>query len=306
MSAAVVDLNNVKHIISVTHDITERKWAEEALRESDEKFRSLLDSQESNILMLDFDGVHHYVNQVGIASLTASGTAQDIIGKRLHDLYPAHIADWQLEQIRRVITTGQGMSGDFQSVVNDRASWWHLNLQPIRNASGQVVQVMVNSHDITERKQAEEDLRKSENRFHSLYDNASIGMYRTTPDGHILLLNPAGVRMLGYDSLEEITKRNLEEDGFEPGYERIKFHERMKREGDIVGLESVWDKKDGSKIYIRESATAVKDGSGTIIYYDGTFEDITARKQAEEALRESELKYRSLIESSSDAIFLCG
>jgi PAS domain S-box-containing protein len=152
--------------------------------------------------------------------------------------------------------------------------------------------------------QSEEALHASENRFQSLYDNATIGMYRTTPDGRILLLNPAGVRMLGYDSLEQITKRNLEQDGFEPGYERIHFHERMEREGNIVGLESIWDKKDGSKIYIRESATSVKDDNGTIIYYDGTFEDISERKQAEEALRQSALQNSTILEIALDGFWL--
>jgi PAS domain S-box-containing protein len=146
-------------ILCVARNITERKKAEAELRESEERFRSLLDSQESNILVLDFDGVHHYVNQVGVASIASSGTAKDILGKRLHDLYPPQVADWQLEQIRRVITTGQGFSGDFQDGGNHPIRWWHLNLQPIRNASGQVVQVMVNSLDITERKRIENEIR---------------------------------------------------------------------------------------------------------------------------------------------------
>jgi diguanylate cyclase (GGDEF)-like protein/PAS domain S-box-containing protein len=135
--------------------------------------------------------------------------------------------------------------------------------------------------DVTERKRVEEALLESENRFHSLYDNTTIGIYRTTPDGRILLTNPAGIRMLGYNSFEEISERNLEEDGFGPNYERNQFHDRMKREGIIIGLETVWKRKDGSAIYIRENATAIKDSNGNIIYYDGTFENITERKQAE-------------------------
>ena len=139
-------------------DIQKLKEVETALRESEERFRSLLDSQESNILVLDFDGIHHYVNQVGVASIASSGTAKDILGKRLHDLYSPQVADWQLEQIRQVMATGKGFSGDFQE-GDHPVIWWHLNLQPIRNASGQVVQVMVNSLDITERKRIENEIR---------------------------------------------------------------------------------------------------------------------------------------------------
>jgi len=146
---------SVAYVVALIQDITERKRTEEELRKREEEHRSLLDSQESNILVLDFDGVHHYVNQVGVASITGARNAQDILGKRLHDLYPAPTADWQLAQIRQVITTGQGLSGDYENIVGQQTSWWHLNLQPIRNASGQVVQVMVNSLNITERKRME-------------------------------------------------------------------------------------------------------------------------------------------------------
>ena len=156
--------------------------------------------------------------------------------------------------------------------------------------------------DVTERRRAEEALLESERRFHSLYDTTTIGMYRTTPDGRVLLSNPAGLRMLGYDSLDELAKRNLEKDGFEPGYERSQFHERMKREGTIVGLESAWKRKDGSTIYVRENATAVKDNQGNILYYDGTFEDITERKQAEDALAASEAELRALFASMQDVV----
>jgi PAS domain S-box-containing protein len=136
-----------------------------------------------------------------------------------------------------------------------------------------------------ERKRAEESLRESEERFHSLFDNATVGIYRATPSGQLLFLNPAGIHMLGYDTFEEIASRDLEE-GYEPRYPRSQFIERMEREGRIIGMESAWRKKDGSTIYVRESAAAVRDESGNILYYDGTFEDITDRKKAEERVQQ--------------------
>jgi PAS domain S-box-containing protein/putative nucleotidyltransferase with HDIG domain len=157
-----------------------------------------------------------------------------------------------------------------------------------------------------ERKRAEQALRESEERFHSLFDNATVGMYRTTPDGRILLSNPAAVRMLGYASFEELAERNLEQNGYEPGTPRSEFRERMEREGTVIGLESAWTRKDGSIMFVRESATAVRDNQGRVLYYDGTFEDISARKQAEDALRRSESFTRSIVENEPECVKIVG
>ncbi|MFQ6606090.1 MAG: PAS domain S-box protein, partial [Fidelibacterota bacterium] len=140
----------------------------------------------------------------------------------------------------------------------------------------------------------------------TLYENATLGLYRTTPNGEILLANPALVAMLGYDSLKELQKRNLETEGFEPGYDRTAFRHRLEREGVIRGLEAVWHRKDGSAIYIRESARAIRDASGNILFYEGTVEDITERKRAEEKLKESERMFRDLYENAPNAYFSVG
>ena len=127
----------------------------------------------------------------------------------------------------------------------------------------------------------------SEDAFRSLYNNATIGLYRTTPEGQIVMINPTGLRLLGFDSLEELAKRNLEETGFEQKYARRKFREKLEREGVISDLESHWVKKDGSIIDVREGATVLRDESGKVVYYDGSFEDITKFKLAEEELKQT-------------------
>lgn len=138
-----------------------------------------------------------------------------------------------------------------------------------------------------ERRRAEEALRGSEERFRSLYENATIGIYRTTSDGHILMANPAAIRMLGFNSFDEMAQRNLEKDGFETPSRRKEFRQQLESEGFVTGFEEAWRRNDGSVIYIRESASVVRDEQDQVLYYDGTFEDITERKLAEEKLRAS-------------------
>jgi PAS domain S-box-containing protein len=142
--------------------------------------------------------------------------------------------------------------------------------------------------DITGRKQAEEAIKESEERFRSLFENSTIGLYRTTPQGDILLVNPTMIRMLGFDNIDELAQRNLEQKGYEPDYPRSKFQSEIEKSGTIIGLESKWTKKDGTSLDVRESAHAIRDSNGKTLYYDGTVEDITERLRAREALQRSE------------------
>ena len=144
--------------------------------------------------------------------------------------------------------------------------------------------------------------RESKEHSRDLFDNSMVGLYRTAPDGRILLANPAIVHMLGYSSFEELVQRNLEEGEYEPQYLRSAFKQRIDSEGQVVGLESAWTRRDGTTLFVRESARAVCDEAGNTLYYEGTVEDITERKLAEERLKASEERYRRLVEQSPETI----
>ena len=159
-------------------------------------------------------------------------------------------------------------------------------------------------HDVTERRRAEERLREGEERFRTLFEDAVLGLYRTTPEGEIVMANPALCAMLGYASSDDLRARNLEQDGFHPTYVRSDFKEELEREGVIRGREAVWIKADGASIVVRENARAVRSPEGKILWYEGTVEDITQRKQAEESLRQREEQFRMISENVSDMIAL--
>jgi len=146
--------------------------------------------------------------------------------------------------------------------------------------------------------------------FRALVENSALGIYRTTPDGRILLANPALVRMLGYSSFAELSGRNLGVDGFEPCHPRARFLEAINRDGRVRGFESAWTRRDGSVIFLRESAVAVRGRDGAVRYYDGMVEDVSERRQAEsqrpaalEALRQSEERLQLVLATLPVAIF---
>jgi PAS domain S-box-containing protein len=182
--------------------------------------------------------------------------------------------------------------------------WLAWSDKAILDEENNVVAIVGVGRDITEKKELEEKIKEDERQLRLFYENMFIGVYRTTPDGKILFVNPALIKMLKYDSFEELASRNLEAEGFEPGYERSEFKSIMEKEGQIIGYVSKWKCKDNTYIWVRESAKAICDSKGNIIYYDGTVENITSWKEAEEELEKERSLLKTLIDSIPDQIFV--
>jgi PAS domain S-box-containing protein len=142
-------------------------------------------------------------------------------------------------------------------------------------------------------------LRASQERYRDLFDHVPIGVYRTTPDGRLLMGNPALLRLLCFDSVEEASARNLEGEAEAAGYPRDQFKALMAAQGEVRGLESVWVRRDRSVIFVRENAKAIRNGDGEVLYYEGTLEDITERKRVERRLAAQHAVTRVLAESAT-------
>lgn len=139
--------------------------------------------------------------------------------------------------------------------------------------------------EILERQRTAELLVESQRQFENVFENAPIGIYRTTPGGQVVLVNPALIQMLGYEDVADLAQLDLEHDPVAPFSPRATFKERISREGHISGLESLWRRKDGTELWVRENATVVHDHRGEIVYYDGTVEDISEGRRSDQLLR---------------------
>ncbi|MCX5971488.1 MAG: PAS domain S-box protein, partial [Coprothermobacterota bacterium] len=286
---------------TIFEDITTRKQVDEALRTSEEKYRVLVENANEAIIVTQ-DGVMKFANPRA-SELVVYSLEEGInkpFGEFIHPDDRALVA----ERYRK------RLGGDVSAVVypfrmihkNGSIRWVEINSVLIAWEDRPAIMSFL--RDITGSKRAEEALQESEERFRTLYENSTIGLYRTTPDGRIQLANPTLVEMLGYSSFDDLSTRNLETNGFEPSYRRAHFIETVERDGEVKGLESAWKRINGTFIFVRESACAVRDPQGRTLYYDGTVEDITERKQVEEALRESEERYRTMMEQAADAVIM--
>ena len=192
-------------------------------------------------------------------------------------------------------------------------------LRQVRGRDGRAIDVMYSAEcfnlegltcvltivqDITDRKRTEAALLANEERFRSFIENASVGIYRSTPDGRIIMANPALLKILGYDSFQELASRNLETDKYDASYPRSEFREKIERAGTLSGWEASWVRRDGKSIFVRESANVVRGAGGSVLYYDGIIEDISERMKAEQALRESEERFRNLTAAAFEGIVI--
>lgn len=273
-----------------------------ALLESEARFRGLFEEAPVAYHEVDRDGIVQRVNQ---AECELLGLAPgDIPGRAIWEFVaPEERAASRISVERKM--RGEEVVAPF-SREYVRADGTRLVLQIherlIRDQQGQVTGMRSAMLDVTGQRRAEKALEESEERYRRLFENVPIGIYRTTPDGRILMANRALLDMLGYSSFGELASRNLEQDGFEPGYSRREFIAAFEGGREIKGHEALWTRRDGTVIAVRENARAVRAQNGEVLFFEGTVEDITDRKRAEAALSEANSLLEAVIQCSPLAI----
>ncbi|MBN2494742.1 MAG: PAS domain S-box protein [Deltaproteobacteria bacterium] len=222
----------------------------------------------------------------------ANSTFLDLLGYKadeLRDLDPwAPVCPAERETIRamaRERMAGQRIRDIYETRMvrkDGQILWVEVRAAPVRYRDEPAV--LVNMVDISERKRVVQALAESEERFRSLFENAPLGIYRAALEGRVQLANPALLRMLGFGP-SAMLDGELHREGFDPTYPRSEFRRRLEDEGEVRGLESAWIRRDDSLLYVRESARLVRDAAGEVLYYEGSVEDITERKRAEQAMQ---------------------
>jgi len=158
--------------------------------------------------------------------------------------------------------------------------------------------------DETDQAKIRQELARREAEYRRIFEDSTEGIYVSTAEGRPVLANPALVRMLGYETEQELNRRDIAREGYVDPADRERFAALMERDGRVTGFESRWYRKDRSVIVTLVNSRAVRGPDGRVALYEGMVRDVTEERKTQAALAESEARYRSLFESSYDAIFL--
>jgi len=158
--------------------------------------------------------------------------------------------------------------------------------------------------DISERKQAEEALREAEAKYRNIFENTVEGIFQTTADGHYISANPALARIYGYDSPADMMANitSIQQQLYINPKRRVEFTQLLQQHGSVKNFESQVYQRDGNVIWISENARSVYADDGSLLYYEGTVEDISDRKAAEAALQRANEELEQRVTARTEAL----
>ncbi len=269
--------------------ITERKRAEEALCESEEKYRTIIEQMVDGYFEVDLAGNYTFVND---AESNIIGYSRDeCIGMNSRQYQDEKNAQEINQVFKRLYKTGEPIKSLEAEVIrkNGTKGFNEVSASLIKDAEGKPIGFRGFTRDITERKRAEEQLRQAEKNYRTVFENAQEGIYRATPEGRFIMANQAMARILAYDSPEELMEgvTDIAHQIYVHPEERRNVIELIERQGFAKNDELQWYRKDGSKIWVCRTMQVVLDENGQPLYVDGIIEDITDRKESVDRLRKA-------------------
>jgi PAS domain S-box-containing protein/diguanylate cyclase (GGDEF)-like protein len=267
-------------------DITERKRAEEALREAEERFRVAFDDAPIGIALLTPEGRWFHVNP---ALCTMLGYKEDeLIERTVFDLTHPDDVDSSRERIEgRLRGEARETRAEKRYVRSDgEVVWAAVNSSVARDAAGQPLYIVVQIEDITQRRRSQKALQEAEERFRRAFDDAPIGMALVAPDGHWLRVNRTICEITGYSEAELLGGT----------FQDITHPDDLDRDVEQVGrmiageirsyqMEKRYLRPDGGIVWVMLSVSLVRDDAGEPLYFLSQIEDINERKRAEHELQ---------------------
>ncbi|MBW7863511.1 MAG: PAS domain S-box protein [Candidatus Hydrogenedentes bacterium] len=300
----------VTGLFGVAHDITERKRAEEALRESEERFRSVAEHSRTYTWEVDANGLYTYVSDA--VSQILGYAPEEVAGKR-------HFYEWHPEKGRKEFEKAAFKAfarlESFKEFLNPavakdgRVVWLSTNGIAMVNDDGTLRGYRGNDTDITERFRAESALRESEEKFRLLAENMVDVVWTMSPEGRFTYVSPSVEKLRGYTAEEVLAQSPME--ALTPGslntmLEALAEYIPQIEQGEDalpktpVPFEIEQPRKDGSTVWTEVVVRVMFDAHGVFTGFLGVSRDISERKRAEAALRESEERFRLLVKKSSD------
>jgi PAS domain S-box-containing protein len=286
----------------IGEDITDQIRFEERLMVSEARFRAIVEDQIDFICRWYPDGTITFINDplsryVGIPGSAATGQ------KIFSYIFPDDQALVQ-ERLAILKNNPQIQSVEIQVLDKDGRYHWHQwNTRGIYDNNGTLIECQSVGRDITELKQSQEALRQSEILYRTILDNIQDVYYRSDKEGILTMVSSSMTTLLGYDTRQELIGQNIAKKFYLDPKEREIFLSILYREKKVTDYEITLKKKDGSPVFVSTNSQLIYDPSGNVTGMEGILRDISLRKQAERALRESEQRYRNVVEDQTE--FIC-
>lgn len=290
VSGTLISYQGKEVVCSVARDLTDRKLVEEELRKSAAYNKAILDASPDLMFLFDRAGEVLDLKVAGKESKLYV-PPETIADKKLGDLLPAEIADMSLGYIARALDTGETQVCEYQLSVPEGVRDFEARL--VKSGTNEVLSVV---RDVTERKRSEELLRQQSAAMTASMDGVAI----LDENGAYTYVNNAHAQTFGYDDSKELLGKNWKVLHDEREVERLEraVEPMLRAHGQWRG-EAIGKKRDGST-FLQEVSLTVIEGGGTVC----VVRDITERKRVEDALKQSEERYRAMIEQSTDGIYL--
>ena len=265
-------------------DITERKRAEEALRQSEEKLRVMFQSVAEGIVVTDLEGNVLEANEAA-ARQGGYDNKEELIGlTSFQTISPKDLAR-AIEDAKRSLAKGYRGAGEYTLLKKDGTEFiGEVNSSFIKDASGNPVAIVAIIRDITERKRAEEVLRQSEEKYRTIFESTKEVVIVSAPDNRIVSANPAAAAILGYNSPQELVGMRGPELYANPG-QRKAVQAALVSKGYIEDMELTLRRKDGTLVQVLGSSIIYRDQQGKPLRVESVWMDITERNRAEELIQ---------------------
>jgi len=304
IAAKPVNFQGLPSIMVLMRDISEQKRTEDALFDSRQMLQTVLDTIPQRVFWKDTNSVFLGCNK-SLAEDAGLSDPSELIGKTDYDNSFRETAELYQADDRQVMTTGEGRINYEEPQVRPDGSkaWLRTSKVPLRDKEGNVVGVLGTYEDITDYKRSEEALRESEERFRNIVETTTEWIWEMDIKGRHTFSNPVIATIIGY-SMEEIRQIDLFDLIHPDDQAMVKDLLRssvFKKKGwhNVVVR---WRDKNGSWHYLESNSIPVFGSDGTLTGFRGADRDVTRRKMAEQALRESEEKYRTLVENAHETI----
>jgi PAS domain S-box-containing protein len=272
--------------------VRERERLNQNLRKSEREHRAIINGITDIIFEVDPDGKILFLND-SWAKITGLERAASI-GQNLFDMI--HGADQQ-EQKQNMMALVRGQKQAFRvptrlKTSNDKWRSVEMAFSMLRQDESRNLRVVGSFTDIEERQKAQQALLDAERKYRTIWENAAGGIYQLSTEGNFLSANPSMARILGYNDIDHLmtTLQNAHQDLFVQKNERVQFLRNLKPNSDPQIYEAEVYRFDRSKIWVRENVRAAADTHGNVLYFEGSMEDITARKEAEIRLSEAKIQ----------------